>query len=174
MTTHTQRLQWSTFNTWAKDRRKARRSTPKARRDLRRLLDQAPAALAAARNKETTMDNYWDDDQAERRQAARLAILQTCRANDATTVRLAREHREGRTGPLTWAPEAATPPQAPDDDGMWFLRREEQLAEARAEHAARKRRADAERQSSERLFNSLRDTMGADAAEEWMNGGDVA
>ncbi len=49
-----------------------------------------------------------------------------------------------------------------------FAERAERIEAARTAHGARRRRADAEVASRERLFAHLRDTRGLDYAEAWM------
>lgn len=83
------------------------------------------------------------------------------------TARLAREHRQELKRNSAPERHAATPPVV-EDDGMWFSRREERVADAEAEHRARRRRADAEVASRERVHASLSRTYGPGVADRWM------
>ncbi|MFG2330174.1 hypothetical protein ACGFMM_11170 [Streptomyces sp. NPDC048604] len=157
MTTDIRRSKWATFNTWAKDRRKAKRST-RAHRELQQLLDQAPAALAAAREKKTMSDNYWSDEAMEARQEARRRLIARC-GNPQPRQRAAKQPSEREQ--LLAA-------------GFIFSDLEDRQADARAEHAARRRRADAELASRDALYDALRDSEGSDYADQWFGGGDAA
>lgn len=125
------------------------------------------------------MTQQHDDAEGERRQQERLAILSAI-PDTPYTSRLAQEQRDGRTGDLPPRPPR-TAPRRPRtereerlDAGFIFSDLADRQAEAKAEHAARRRRADQARQGNERLYNALRDDMGEDYADEWMNGGDAA
>lgn len=85
------------------------------------------------------------------------------------TKRLAGEQRAGQAGPLTWAPKTRQAPAVADPyDDMPFARREQQRAEAEAEHRARRRRMEAEIASRDRLYALLRDQYGSDEADRMM------
>lgn len=77
---------------------------------------------------------------------------------------LAAEHRAGITGPIRWQPDEPVEAVAPVVDDLPFLRRQEAREESEAEHRARRRRADAERKSQERLHSKFRDIYGLDEA----------
>lgn len=97
-------------------------------------------------------------DTAREREPARDAIRQ-----------LAREQMAGVTGPLTYVPDRQQEPPAVEvDESSLFSRRAERIAEAAADHRARRRRADAETASQDRLHAKFRDLYGIDAADRML------
>lgn len=92
------------------------------------------------------------------------------------TSRLAREAREGRTGPLDWpARQRATTPEPPAE--VSFAGRAARIEAAQGEHWARRRRAEQVTASSERLYARFRDLYGPEKADRLMAGqfgGDAA
>lgn len=163
MTTQLQRAKWTTFNTWAQDRRKAKRASQRAHRELQQLINKAPAALAAAQNRRTPMtsrqdDAYWTPEAMEARQEARRALLARCgnppRREKPVRVPSEREKRLAA--------------------GLVFSVAEEDAERADAEHRARRRQADAKVAERARLWQALRDSEGIDYADQWMNGDDAA
>ncbi|MEU1556938.1 hypothetical protein ABZ517_30155 [Streptomyces scabiei] len=54
------------------------------------------------------------------------------------------------------------------DAGLLFSVRDRDLAEGAAEHRARRRRAQEETESRDRVWRRLRDTQGCDAADAWL------
>lgn len=164
MTTELQRSKWATFNTWAKDRRKAKRVSRRAQRELQQLLNQAPAALEAAREKEKSMtrswedDAYWTEEAMEARQQARIAAIKRC----------------GTPAPRPRAQQAPKQPTEREQllaAGFTFTVAEQDRADAEAETRARRRRADEAVARRERIYKSLSNTLGPDEAEAWMRGG---
>lgn len=156
MTTHTERLKWATFHTWSKDRRKAKRVSRRVHRELQQLLEQAPAALAAAQNRKTMSDNYWSEEAMEARQEARREAIRRC-------------------GPPARREKPARVPSEREQRiaaGLIFSDRDDQLAAIQAADRARRARADEAVTSRERLYNTLRDDMGEDWANDWMRGGE--
>lgn len=104
------------------------------------------------------MSEQWDEAEAERRQAARMAAI-------------------GRCGPVPRRVKERKPPTEREQllaAGLTYSVAEQDQAEAAAEDRRRRRQADAELGVKARLFKSLSDTLGPDKAEEWMNGGDAA
>ncbi|MDX3581995.1 hypothetical protein [Streptomyces europaeiscabiei] len=106
------------------------------------------------------MTEQWELD-AERRQAARLALIQRC------------GNPTPRSKPVQ-APEPRTEREQRLAAGLIFADREDHRAAAQAEDRARRRRADAEVAQRDHLWQALRDSEGIDYADEWMNGGDAA
>jgi hypothetical protein len=119
-----------------------------------------------------------NEQTAEQRQQARLALLRA--PQTPYTSQLAREEREGRAGQLPPAPPAPRRPRQLTEReerlaaGLVFSDRDDRIAESRAEHAARRRRADAELAGRDRIHRALRDREGSDYADQWMDGGDAA
>ncbi len=83
--------------------------------------------------------------------------------------------------PANWRDLPPETPRAPQSDAweygrsvpqgeVSFAERAEQIEAARAAHGVRRRRADAEVASRERLFAHLRNVQGLDYAEAWMAG----
>lgn len=101
---------------------------------------------------------------------AKMEALVERAKNSEAVSRLAREQREGRTGPLDHTSRPQTTRQAPatEDDGLWFSQAAERREAAEREHAARRRRADAETSSRDRLHARLRDLYGTDQADRMM------
>lgn len=106
----------------------------------------------------------------ERRQAARLAMLEGNLEHEQSPaaryrMEIARWHREGRDGfpPPPPAEPAAVRPPTQDErdtaDGLVFSVRDRCRAEAETDHRARRRRADAELASSERLHRAHRESI---------------
>lgn len=128
------------------------------------------------------MTQYLDDD-AERRQEARRALLSL--RYYPYTAQLAREQRENRTGGLPPVPERDRVPgalRAPEPrtereqllaSGLTYLVRHQDQEAAAAEHRRRRRIAQQETAQRERVWCRLRDTVGLDEANRLM-GGDAA
>ncbi|MEU4235104.1 hypothetical protein AB0F17_63460 [Nonomuraea sp. NPDC026600] len=82
------------------------------------------------------------------------------------TQRLAAEQRGGHTGPLTWQSDVEAL-DAPEPAGeVSFAEHLQRREDAQNAHQARRRRADAERSSRERLHSTYRDLYGLDAANQ--------
>ncbi|MFJ6783742.1 hypothetical protein [Streptomyces yangpuensis] len=146
-------FQWAVYHTWADDRRRAQRASRKARRDLARLMQAAPAAIAAAQNRSRHMTDhkdpdYWADTEeaAEARQQARLRLLD-------------------RSLPLPPRPRAERPAEPPTEReqrlaaGLIFSVRDEDLERSRAAHEARRHRAEQALASRQRLHDHGRTSM---------------
>lgn len=102
-------------------------------------------------------------------QAERIAIITKGNVGEATSA-LAAEQRAGITGPLQWKPEREAPAAhavEPDASDL-FSQRANRIAEAQADHRARRRVAEAEVASRERLHARYRDAYGIDEADRLM------
>lgn len=130
------------------------------------------------------MSFLYDDEEAERRQEARRAALRrgTEHAQSPTGrwfQRATQAWIEGREAPAA-PPRPAGPAQSRTERderraaGFIFSLRDEQIADAQAEHRLRRRRADQQVAERDHLWSVLRDSEGSDYADQWMNGGDAA
>ncbi|MFD8640781.1 hypothetical protein ACFV14_10775 [Streptomyces zaomyceticus] len=161
MSTQIGRPRWATYNTPNQDRHKAKRRDRKARRALQELIDQAATLTAPPERNamsQTRDDNYWSDDAMEARQEARRQLIARC----------------GSPKPRQTAQRPPTEREERLAAGFIFSDRAEQVEASKAEHQARRRRADAELAGRERIHSSLRDRHGLDFADQWMDGGDAA
>ncbi|MEU2076864.1 hypothetical protein [Streptomyces sp. NPDC013489] len=158
MSTQIGRPRWATYNTPSRDRYKAKRSQRKAREDLQKLIEQAPTPTERNAMTQNRADNYWSDEAMEARQEARRQLIQRC----------------GNPTPRPATPRPLSEREERLAAGLIFADREDRIAENRATHAARRRRADAELAGRDRIHSALRDREGSDYADGWMNGGDAA
>ncbi|MEJ8645286.1 hypothetical protein WKI68_36940 [Streptomyces sp. MS1.HAVA.3] len=140
-------FRWATYNTWAADRRKAKRVSRKAYLDLIQLIQAAPAAIAAAHDRSKAMnEHYWSDENADARQEARRRLISRCgnppRVQRAAKPAAERTDREQRLAA-----------------GSVFSVREEDLAVARGEDWGRQRRAEQALASQQRIHDALRSSL---------------
>ncbi|MFC4611158.1 hypothetical protein ACFO9E_25690 [Streptomyces maoxianensis] len=130
------------------------------------------------------MSDWISDEEAERRQEARRAALRRGAAHAQSPLgrwayQSAKAYYEGREVPPPPPRTAAERGPATEReqrlaDGFIFADRADRIAEAQAEHRARRQRADAEVQQQDHLWQILRDSQGSDYADAWMNGDDAA
>lgn len=104
---------------------------------------------------------------SEERQARRIELLRQGQAADRSWA-AARDALDGRA-----AVRPAVPAQAPSEEerraaDLPFLAQAEQREQREADHWARTRRADRERQGSARIYGAIRDAQGRDVADEWL------
>lgn len=123
------------------------------------------------------MTDNWEEEM-ERRQEARRAALRRCLEHSKSPTgrwfsQAAKAWIEGREAPppppRRPAPQTAVTQE--DEllaDGFVFSVRDARQQEAEGEHRARRRRAEAERASRERLHSFLRDAYGLDYADRFM------
>ncbi|MEV8307857.1 hypothetical protein AB0P36_10960 [Streptomyces flavidovirens] len=100
-------------------------------------------------------DNWPTQEEMDRRQAERLALIKRC----------------GPVPTRTRTAQEAKPPTEREQQlnaGLIFSDRDERQAAAEAEDRLRRRRADAEVAQRDHLWQSLRNGQGIDYADEWM------
>ncbi|MBT2420578.1 hypothetical protein J7F01_40350 [Streptomyces sp. ISL-22] len=123
------------------------------------------------------MTDYRDrsPEAMEQRQAARVALMRRCLESPGGSYasEVARWSEEGRDG-LPPAPRRTAParPLSKDEQdlaaGLHFTVRERRREAAELEHKARRRRADAETVTRDRLHARYRALYGADRADRLM------